>query len=87
MEGTICSNRSSIQTVSDAEDFAGDMLSPFFDPNEIRAIFIKFSPDIIAQAGRDNMDMTLNLGGNYAISIQGPPLEIVRFDVKQIGQR
>jgi hypothetical protein len=81
IEGSVWAMRSSIQTVPDAEAFAGDMLSPFFNENEVRAIFLSFTSDIVAQAGRDSMDMSLELGDRYTVTVQGPPMQTVRFRV------
>ncbi|MCL2031258.1 MAG: hypothetical protein FWG93_06900, partial [Oscillospiraceae bacterium] len=72
IEGSVWAARSSIQTIPDAEAFAANMLSPFFSQDETRAIFLKFTSDIVAQAGRDAMDMSLELGGRYSITVQGP---------------
>ena len=82
IEGSVWAMRSSIQTIPDAEAFAAEMLSPFFDENETRAIFLKFTSDIVTQAGRDFMDMNLELGGNYRVTVQGPPMQTVRFGVE-----
>lgn len=81
LDGTVRSQLSSLQTIPDAEAFAAEMLSPFFNADETRAIFLKFSADIIAQAGRDSMELNLNLADRYKISIEGPPMQTVRFSI------
>lgn len=82
LEGRINAMQTSIQTIPQAEEFAAVMLSPFFDIHEIRAVIMKFSPDIISQAGRNEMDMSMSVGERYTASVKGPPMETVRFTVE-----
>lgn len=86
LEGFVNAMASSIQTIAQAEDFASKLLSPFLDSHETQAVILKFSPDIVAQSGRSVMDMSLTLGERYAATLQGPPMEIVRFTVEKLEE-
>ncbi|MDR1736199.1 MAG: hypothetical protein LBR85_04940 [Oscillospiraceae bacterium] len=81
LQGTVNAMQTGIGTISGAQKYATEMLSPFFSVPETQAILIKFTPDIVAQAGRDSMDMSVTLGERYAASIMGQTMQTLDFTV------
>jgi hypothetical protein len=81
ISGEVDAGRLSVSTIDEARELARVVLSPYFDDDEIVAIFLRYSPDIIARAGRGNIDLSFDIGDNYHVTAVGSAHTSIEFNI------
>ena len=69
--GEINARRVRVSNIEDGKGLARVMLSPYFTDDEIAAILLRHSPDIIANAVSGNINMSFDIGDNYHVTVAG----------------
>jgi hypothetical protein len=57
------------------------MLSPYLTNDEINAILLRYSPDIIAGVRTADLDLSFDIGGNYHVTATGLAHDRVGFSI------
>jgi hypothetical protein len=79
--GQVEAERSHVSTISQAENLAGKVFSPLFPREVFRAFMIRFSGDIVTQAGGDTMDLSLELESVFQAKVTGQTYQTVSFQL------
>jgi len=79
--GEIDAERVHVSTVSEGRELAYVILSPYFSDDEIDAILLRYSPEIIANAENDNIDVSFDIGNSYNVTVTGSAYAIVEFGI------
>ena len=84
VSGKIDAGRVNVSTMDEGKELARVMLSPYLGEDEIRAILVRYSPDIISGisgAASDNINMSFDIGNNYRVTVTGSAYDTIGFEI------
>jgi len=81
VSGEIDAARINVSTIDEGRELARAMLSPYFNDAEIAAILLRSSPEIIANIGSGDINMSFDIGDNYNVSITGSAYDMIEFNI------
>jgi hypothetical protein len=81
ISGEIDAGRVSVSTIEEARELARVVLSPYFNDDEIVAIFLRYSPSLIAMVRSDNINLSFNIGDSYHVTATGSAHTGIEFSI------
>ena len=84
ISGEIDTGRVSVSTIDEGKELARVMLSPYLSDEEITAILVRYSADIISgisSAASDNINMSFDIGNNYQVTVTGSAYDTIEFNI------